>query len=498
LRILRSYLLLTSLALWGCRSRAPAESSSASPPQPPVKQSVSKAAGIAARTSGVAIRIPAKGGVPRAYRLPGLAEIPTAMRGKLPPVGRVIGLDPEAEFLYVTTPTKDTTVQKGKKDKKDKSVPRDSVPKYDVLGLDLGSARVDTVASGIEQATLGPDGTLYTVDAKRRVVSVARRVRLAWPQPLPGVPLQLFGAADQRLVVADPPNLITAAADQPATSRPLPVGSDVAATRWGDLVAVAADSGVVLMDPLGRRDAAFVRLPDHPRALVFSPSGHRIYVARRTEPGLAAIDRYEREEIDGIALPLPAVAIRLDPLGRWLLAKPTAGDSVWVVDLPVKRLVGAVPCAWRVDLPAIAPEGVLLVRQGEDVVAYRPDSLVETGRVKGGAADLWSLTAWRPRGAYRGAFADADASGAAAGQAASDTAGPEGPMYVQVSTSQNEAWSSEMAQQLTRAGLAARVLDPKNPDEGYRVVLGPYPTRAQAEAIGRKLGRPFWIYQPTP
>src|SRR5207244_12194223 len=149
----------------------------------------------------------------------------------------------------------------------------------------------------------------------------------------------------------------TAAADQPATSRALPAGSDVAATRWGDLVAVAADSGVVLMDPLGRRDAAFIRLPDHPRALVFSPSGHRLYVARRTEPGLAAIDRYDLEEIDGIALPLPAEAIRLDPLGRWLLAKPTGGDSVWVLDLPVKRLVGSVPGKWQVDLPAIAPDG---------------------------------------------------------------------------------------------------------------------------------------------
>jgi len=42
------------------------------------------------------------------------------------------------------------------------------------------------------------------------------------------------------------------------------------------------------------------------------------------------------------------------------------------------------------------------------------------------------------------------------------------------------------------------VLQPRNPDDGYRVVLGPYPTRAQAEGIGRKLGRPFWIYQPTP
>jgi hypothetical protein len=29
----------------------------------------------------------------------------------------------------------------------------------------------------------------------------------------------------------------------------------------------------------------------------------------------------------------------------------------------------------------------------------------------------------------------------------------------------------------------------------YRVVLGPYPTREAAEAIGRKLGMPYWIFQ---
>ena len=166
----------------------------------------------------------------------------------------------------------------------------------------------------------------------------------------------------------------------------------------------------------------------------------------------------------------------------------------------MKRLVGSVPSTWRVDLPAIGPDGALIVPRGDDIVSYRPDSLAEAGRVKGGASDVWLLTAWRPRGSYRGAFADADGGAAAPADqgTAVDTAGPEGPMYVQVSTSQNEAWSSEMAQQLTRAGLGARVLQPKNPDDGYRVVLGPYPTRAQAEAIGRKLGRPFWIYQPTP
>ena len=45
--------------------------------------------------------------------------------------------------------------------------------------------------------------------------------------------------------------------------------------------------------------------------------------------------------------------------------------------------------------------------------------------------------------------------------------------------------------------LAARVLPPQGADDGYRVVLGPYATRAQAEATGRRLGRPFWIYQPN-
>src|SRR5947208_14577453 len=185
----RSYLLI-SLTLWGCRSRAPAAPSS----QPQGKQAVSKAAAGAARTAGVAIRIPAKGGVPRVYRLPGMAEIPTAIRGRLPQVRRVIGLDAEAEFLYVTTPQKDTT--RKKKGAKAKS---DTTLKSDVLALDLGSARVDTVATAIEQATLGPGGTLYTVDAKGRVGSAARRVRGAWPQPLPAVPLQLIGAADRRL-----------------------------------------------------------------------------------------------------------------------------------------------------------------------------------------------------------------------------------------------------------------------------------------------------------
>ena len=416
----------------------------------------------------MAIRLAAQGGAPRLYHLPRLIELPGVLRGRLPALERVIGLDAESEFLFVAT------------------------AKQELLALDLGSGRVDTVATGIAQAALGPDGTLYAVDAKRRVVSLSRRTRFTWPQPLAGLPRDLFGSTDQRLVAVipqDPPRLLIAAADQPPAVRQIAVGGDVAATRWGDLVAVASDSGVALYDPLGRRDPSFVSLADRPRALAFSPSGHRIYVARRGALGLAVIDRYERRELDGVALPGPAAALRLDPLGRWLLARPALADSAWIVDLPIKRHTGGIATTWQADLPAVAPDGVLLYRRGDDVIARRPDSLTETGRVDRGAADLWVLSSWLPRGS-------ALVSQAGAGALATDTVGAEGPMYVQVSTSQNPDWSGRLAQDLVRAGLAARVLPPQGPDDGYRVVLGPYATRAQAEATGRKLGRPFWIYQP--
>ncbi len=397
--------------------------------------------------------------------MPRLTAVEGVLKGKLPPVERVIGLDPESEFLFVTT------------------------AKLELLALDLGSGRVDTVGTNIRQAALGPDGTLYAVDTTRRVISLSRRTRFAWPQLLTALPHDLFGAADQHLVGVIPQDrLLVAAADQPATVRPIAAGGDVTATRWGDLVAVASDSGVTFYDPLGRRDPAFVRLSDVPRALAFSPSGHRIYVARRNVPGLAVVDRYEKKELDGVALPGSVAALRLDPLGRWLLARPAVGDSAWIVDLPIKRHTGIVPTEWKSDLPAISPDGMLIYRRGKDVVSAGPDSLTGIGKVTGGASDTWVLTTWLPRGVPSSTVSSATSDSAGVGA--------EGPLYVQVSTSQNPEWSGHLADDLTRAGLAARVLPPQHPDDGYRVVLGPYPTRAQAEATGRRLGRPFWIYQP--
>ncbi|MGH3993852.1 MAG: SPOR domain-containing protein, partial [Pseudonocardiaceae bacterium] len=66
-------------------------------------------------------------------------------------------------------------------------------------------------------------------------------------------------------------------------------------------------------------------------------------------------------------------------------------------------------------------------------------------------------------------------------------------VYLQVSSSQNPTWATELSQKLQGAGLPASVLEPKRSDEAYRVVLGPYPTREQAEEAGRKIGMPSFI-----
>lgn len=475
MRIRNSCVLGFSLALGSCRSQTPA-----APPSHPLQaartQAVSTTHPDDGRRPALALRLARAGGGVRAYRLPGLTELP-ALPGKLPALARVVGVAAEAELVFVMSQGDE------------------------LLSLDLETGRVDSIAAHVEFAALGPDETLFAVDRDRRVVTVARRSRVVWPQVLAAMPRAVFGAADQRLLAVLPGDhsrpaalrLVSVASDQPPAVRTMSFGGDVEATRWGDLVAVAGDSGVLLEDPMARREPAFVPLTDVARAVAFSPSGHRVYVAHRTAAGLAVIDRYEHAEIDGVALPGAASAVRVDPFGRWLLARPATADSVWVVDLPPKTLVGAVASTWDSDLPVITPDGSLVVAQGADVAAIHLDSLYETGRVAGGAGDLWTFTPWRPRSGYHAPLATAPATEGTPG----DTTGPGGPLYVQISTSQNEAWSSEMAQQLSRAGLTARVLPPQNPDDGYRVVLGPYPTRDEAEAIGRKLGRPYWIYQST-
>src|SRR3989442_11464596 len=224
---MRRPILLLSFALWGCSSQAPGGATS----QANDSQAVRTSGGPVGRVPAIAIRLAARGGIPRLYRLPSLTEVPDALRGRLPPVERVVGVDPEAAFLYVRT------------------------AKHELLALDLESSRADTVATDATQATLGPDGTLFAGDAKKKVVSLARRARLAWPQPLGGVPRDLFGAADQRIVAVvaqDPPRLVTAGAPPPPPARPLEPGGGGPAPPGGGLRRLPPEPRRTPVDPAVR------------------------------------------------------------------------------------------------------------------------------------------------------------------------------------------------------------------------------------------------------
>jgi SPOR domain len=152
----------------------------------------------------------------------------------------------------------------------------------------------------------------------------------------------------------------------------------------------------------------------------------------------------------------------------------------------------AIRSAWADDLPAVAPDGTILARDGKDVVALSADSLAVVGRVTGGAADAWLTAPWDPR---RPPLQVAENAG---GQTSTPADQSNAQMYVQVSSTSNAGWASDLANDLRQAGLKATVLAPADSDQMYRVVIGPFASRDAAEATGRKLGMPFWIYTPTP
>jgi hypothetical protein len=185
------------------------------------------------------------------------------------------------------------------------------------------------------------------------------------------------------------------------------------------------------------------------------------------------------------------VGLSGDRYGQWVLVRPATGDSAWVVDVGKGRRVGTVQVEWDADLPAIVSPSTLLTRRGKDLVALDlgRQGFPVRSRIEGGAGDTWLPLAWHPA-QEENVPMDADSAALAA---AADSAANAPSVYLQVSSSQNPAWADELSQKLQAAGLPASVLKPARSDEAYRVVLGPYATREQAEETGRGIGMPSFV-----
>ncbi len=410
------------------------------------------------------LRLPRDKGAARLYRVPALEPSAWKQTDKLPPLATVVGADLEQRLVYAVD------------------------DKQNLVGLDLESRRVRPFLPRVRHAVVGPDGALYAVDSASAVTQFVRRAPVKFRPRLAGAPGDLFGTRQGGLVVLPEGGrgeAVLLSPDQARAAVHLPAGR-AAATYLGDLIAVAADTAVVLYEPQAQAPVRSLEVPGGVRAVTFSPSGHRLYVARQ-RGDIRVLDRLSGETLETIELPGAARELRMHFYGHWLLARPERGDSVWVVDLSSDRLAGTVPARWSDDLPVVAGERTLLVRARDDVRALdlAAEGFPVTGEVDGGADDAWLPLAWLPAGEERDDLA--------ADSAAADSAAAGATVYLQVSSSRNPEWAQELTAKLKSAGLPASVLAPKRGEDAYRVVIGPYATREQAEATGRTLGMPSFV-----
>ena len=413
------------------------------------------------------LRLSNDGGIARLYRVPSLEPSSWKAEDKLPVVDRVVGADAEQGLVF-------------------------SLDKQrNLVTLDLETRRVRTYLDQVRAAAMGPDGALYAVDTGSTVTQMVRRAPVRFRSKLQGVPQELHATMTGALLARvgeKAPVLEVLGSDQAPVSTTLP-SDHIAPTFYGDLVAVATDTAVILYETQGKRPPRSIRLAGHPRAVLFSPSGHRLYVAQENGT-LLVLDRDSGDRLAAIELPGPAKGLRGDRFGQWLLVQPALGDSAWVIDIGRGQLSGTVPARWAADLPAVASPNTLLVRRGKDVAALdlASDGFPESGRVASGAADDWLAVAWRPA-----RDVESDVTADSTTVASADSGAAAASVYLQVSSSQNPTWANELAEKLRGAGLPASVLAPTRGDDAHRVVLGPYATREQAEETGRKIGMPSFI-----
>ena len=423
------------------------------------------------------LRLPAHGGEAVAYRSTDLTPLGWSV-SKVPAIRRYIGVDLDQGLVYLLDSTRA------------------------LVAIDLRARRARTIRKGVRNAALGPDGTLFAVDTTGRVTEVRGRRPLTLADALPASATALVGTASGRLLVLPTPrraDLTVFEPEGPGETIPVPPGN-ATATLAGDLVAVAADSAVVLADPSGAKQPEAIDVSGHARAVMFSPSGHRLYVGRDKDD-VMAFDRYSARERDGIDVPGGAIDLRGDLYGLWMLVRSRKGDTLSVVDLTARSVVARTVTAWDDDLPLIAPPFLLLVRRGRDVVGLdlERDGLRPRGQVAKAADDIWVPLAWAPASAEEVVVAGTDTLGAPADSSAPGSAQR---FFLQVSSSRNPAWARELAEKIAAAGIRTSVVDPANADDVYRVVVGPFGTREQADSASRSLGMPSFVISgpgtPTP
>jgi cell division septation protein DedD len=348
--------------------------------------------------------------------------------------------------------------------------------------------------------------------------------RAVFPQP--DASLLVLGERTDRSVLwrVRPPS--TRVAD----SVVLPKVDRALRTQVGDLLFLASEKELTGVRTRTMTPTTSVAFDEPVELLAATPSGDRVFVVTSNGTAVQIVDRY-REQVSGeIALGRHPSDLRMDPLGRYLLARLDGVDSTAVIALGTNKVVGTFATGWRADLPFVAPDGGIALAQGKDVIVTDVESQRTPIRVTGGAADFWYPFRWtgfRPRAGELDQPVDfgtpADSAAVADSAAAHDTTAPgatpaPAPVLAPAPPPRDTAVrrpnagftvsfaallvadkARELASQIRVGNENARVVTAvRDGSTIYRVVLGPYPTRDEAERVGRESKQSYWIYEGGP
>jgi hypothetical protein len=426
--------------------------------------------------------------------------------GGVPPISRVVGFDQDAGVLAFID---------------DKGQPRR-------LDLRANEARLASKAKLTSIATVnGAD--LYAITPEGKVARTSPSgdwefeppspARWVFPQPNGYVVIASGSKGKAELWLIRPTDTdILASASLPEVSRGV-------RTQLGDRLYFTAGKELIGVNTRDLKAVKTIKLPDTARAVAPTPSGDRLYVAVKGQNKLSVVDRYTEDVSEPVSLPGPAEDLRMDPLGQNLLARPAGGgDSVWVISVGSDKVTGTIRSEWRTDLPAFSHGSTIAAVQGTNVVMISSETLADVRTVSGGAADFWYFTSWngfRPRPADldipAAPVGEPAVTGDSAGMSAGNDSIPAPPLR-DASPTQIPPVLTETPQSTRYMVSFAAVLSQQKADETasgisvngvrphvvasqsgsttlYRVVLGPYGTREEADRVGRDAKRQYWVYE---
>lgn len=480
----------------GCSDRSSRPSGAGAPPS------------IPAGPDPVVLRVPRAGGILVAYAYPSLDSALWRSSARVPSLDRVIAFGPEDGYLAAVdsggAPIRiDLRLGSVSASRAVTLTALSSLDGANIYGLTGSGDLTRFTPSGGDwnlHPTL-PAAALYAQgDGSVIVAGVMGKRVVVWRVRPPG------------LAVADSLSF-DVGGDPAALSRTIAV----TAGSVGDRIYFGANESVVVVRTRDMKPALSVSVGDPVRAIANTPSGDRLFIALEGQPSLRIIDRFEQGVSGKISLPAAATDLRMDPLGRVLLARGPH-DSVFVISLAGDQLQGVVRSAWRGDLPAVLPDGALALLHGENVVIANPRTLADGRSIAGGARDFWYMLRWNGfRARAKGLDQPVQFRGSAprASSEASDSLGRRDSLATRDSsvsdtssatvytlsfaTVLDESNARALASKIRVEGQAPRITTSERAGKTiYRVVMGPFATHDEAERAGRASAQSYWIFRGVP